>query len=104
ELLGKININAKETAEKMHDIIWMINPRNDQMENILQRMEKFLFEMCTARNILFEFQNNMSDDIELTMIQRKDILLIFKEAVNNAVKYAEAKQIIPDLSILVRQI
>ncbi|MBK7109842.1 MAG: tetratricopeptide repeat protein [Bacteroidetes bacterium] len=94
ELLSKININAKETAEKMHDIIWMINPRNDQMENILQRMEKFLFEMCTARNILFEFQNNMSDDIELTMIQRKDILLIFKEAVNNAVKYAEAKQII----------
>ncbi|MBP9550196.1 MAG: ATP-binding protein, partial [Chitinophagales bacterium] len=104
ELLGKININAKETAEKMHDIIWMINPRNDQMENILQRMEKFLYEMCTARNILFEFQNNMSDDIELTMIQRKDILLIFKEAINNAVKYGEATQIEVSINFVQNQV
>ncbi|MFN0275118.1 MAG: tetratricopeptide repeat protein [Chitinophagales bacterium] len=97
EILKKINSNAKETAEKMHDIIWMINPKHDQLENILERMEKFLFEMCSPKGIRFEFKKDIKEILKLNMQQRKDLLLIFKEAVNNAVKYANAKKITAEI-------
>lgn len=89
EILGKIVINATETAEKMHDIIWMINPKQEQMENITDRMERFLLEMCAPKKIRFEFINQYGNDLKLSMQQRKNLLLIFKEAVNNAAKYAD---------------
>lgn len=98
EILQKINNNAKETAEKMHDIIWMINPKHDQLENILQRMEKFLYEMCSPKNIQFEFLKETDTNLKLNMQQRKNLLLIFKEAVNNAVKYSGANKISIQLS------
>ncbi|HNI53865.1 MAG TPA: tetratricopeptide repeat protein [Chitinophagales bacterium] len=93
DLLGRIQVNASETAEKMHDIIWMINPKHDQLSGILSRMENFMFDMCSPGEISFNLQKNIDPNIKLNMLQRKDLMLIFKEAVNNAVKYAAATNI-----------
>ncbi|MFN0275116.1 MAG: tetratricopeptide repeat protein [Chitinophagales bacterium] len=96
DILEKISNNAKDSAEKMQDIIWMINPKNDNTENMLQRMQKFLQEMCEPMNIKHEFNNTISG-IKLDMHKRKNILLIYKEAVNNAVKYSGANKITTEI-------
>lgn len=98
ELLGRIQVNASETAEKMHDIIWMINPKHDQLSGILQRMENFMFDMCSPNDISFNLQKNIDPNIKLNMLQRKDLMLIFKEAVNNAVKYSGGTNIQAQIS------
>jgi signal transduction histidine kinase len=98
DILQKISNNAKETVEKMSDIIWMINPKYDQLDNIKQRMEKNLYQMCSPKNIRYEFQVDYKHDLKLTMLQRKNLLMIFKEAVNNAVKYSDAKTITANVS------
>ncbi len=98
EILKKISNNANETVEKMGDIIWMINPKYDQLENIKVRMAKFIYEICSAKNILYELNAEFADKLKLNMQQRKNLLLIFKEGVNNAAKYSKAEKITVSIS------
>ncbi|MBC8047811.1 MAG: hypothetical protein H7Y00_13520 [Fimbriimonadaceae bacterium] len=93
-LLEKMSINSKEMIENMSDIVWMIKPANDAFRNIEGRMLNFAVELCSAKNIkLIMHRNEALDDMKIKMEQRKDLYLIFKEAVNNAVKYSECSQL-----------
>lgn len=88
-LLDKISSNSKEMIENMSDIVWMIKPGNDDFKNIGNRMLNFANELCAPAGINFEFNKDAATDaIQISMEQRRDIYLIFKEAVNNAVKYS----------------
>jgi signal transduction histidine kinase len=99
-MLDKISSNARESVESMSDIVWMINPKNDLFSNLINRMEFYASEMCSGKNIALDFQKKEAEDaIKISMEARKNIYLIFKEAVNNAVKYSEASQ----LKILLEQ-
>lgn len=100
QLLDKISSNARESVESMSDIVWMINPKNDRFVNLLNRMESYATEMCSGKNIELDFQKTPeADGLHIPMEARKNIYLIFKEAVNNAVKYSGANQ----LKIVVEQ-
>lgn len=89
ELLNKISSNSKEMIENMSDIVWMIKPGNDDFKSIENRMLNFANELCTPADINFEFNKDAAADaVHIPMELRRDIYLIFKEAVNNAVKYS----------------
>ncbi|HYV91621.1 MAG TPA: two-component regulator propeller domain-containing protein [Chitinophagales bacterium] len=91
-LLGSINENARTTVESMSDIVWAINPKNDRFENILQRMRTFASGILEARNIDLRFEAPSSlYELKLPMENRKNLYLIFKEAVNNVAKYSGCK-------------
>ena len=78
----------------MSDIVWMIKSGNDSFENVLQRMSQFAFEILEAKNIELDFANTESlPALKLTMEQRKNFYLFFKEAINNAAKYSEAEKV-----------
>ncbi len=77
--------------EKMDDIVWSINPRNDSLENLLSRIKRFATTLFEAKNIDYEIsiQENINE-VKLPMEWRQHIYLILKEAINNLVKYSEA--------------
>jgi signal transduction histidine kinase len=105
QLLDKISTNSKEMIENMSDIVWMIKPGNDEFVNIENRMLNFANELCVPAGINFEFNKNTSaDDIKIPMEIRRDIYLIFKEAVNNAVKYSGCKNIRANISMMQYQL
>ncbi len=88
-ILEKIGTASVEMIGEMSDTVWAINPRNDNMETILQRMESFARPLLAARGISFDFTyNKATTHLNLEMSQRKNFYLIFKEAVNNALKYS----------------
>jgi two-component system, NarL family, sensor histidine kinase UhpB len=88
-LLDKISSNSKEMIENMSDIVWMIKPGNDDFKNVENRMLNFANELCSPSGINFEFNKDAATDvIQISMEQRRDLYLIFKEAINNAVKYS----------------
>lgn len=94
QLLDKISSNSKEMIENMSDIVWMIKPGNDDFSNIQNRMLNFANELCVPAGINFEFDKNTSSDtLQISMELRRDIYLIFKEAINNAVKYSHCHTI-----------
>lgn len=91
--LEKININAAEMIDNMSDIVWMVKPGNDLFENLEARMQSFAGELCEAKNIHFEYSNESGGAVMLPMQLRRDIYLIFKEAISNAVKYSGCTRI-----------
>ncbi|MBA3647756.1 MAG: hypothetical protein H0W62_04270 [Chitinophagales bacterium] len=91
-LLETINENSRTTIEAMSDIVWAINPKNDRFENILQRMRTFASGILEAKNIDLKFDASPSlPGLKLSMEKRKNLYLVFKEAVNNIAKYSSSK-------------
>lgn len=93
-LLEKISENARGMVDSMSDIVWAIKPGNDKLGDLKKRMENFALEICGPNNIEldFKFDNSLAEQ-KLQMEQRKDLYLVFKEAVNNAAKYSECKNL-----------
>ncbi len=92
-ILEKMSTNAKETMEKMSDLVWTIKPEEAEGSNLKQRMERFAYEICGAKNIDLFLDLEKLETKDLSMEQRKNMYLIFKEALNNAVKYSGAEKI-----------
>lgn len=91
-VLERIAATSSEMISEMNDIVWTINPRNDSMQKILQRMESFAKPLLHTQNIQFRFQYDPAVmNVNLEMEKRKNFYLIFKEAVNNALKYSGCK-------------
>ena len=90
-LLEKIGNSSRNMIESVNDMVWAINPQNDNFENIIKRMRGFAAEILAARDIAFhfDFDKNLVQS-KLKMEMRRNFYLIFKEAVNNAAKYSGA--------------
>jgi two-component system, NarL family, sensor histidine kinase UhpB len=93
EIVAKMSSNAKETMDKMGDIVWMIKPGETEAGSLKQRMERFAYEISSTKNIEVQLLLEELEKTKPTMEQRKNIWLIFKEAVNNAVKYSDTQKI-----------
>jgi len=94
ELLQKISEQSADMQQSMSDIVWSIRPDNDKMENLVIRMREYLGQTVEARNMLVQFSADENVlNKTLSMQHRQHIFLIFKEAVNNAVKYSEGKTV-----------
>ncbi len=91
---GTIGARARQVMEAMSDIVWSVNPRNDSMNNILQRMKEFSVELFESQGITLHFEADETvKTMNLPMEQRKDFYLLFKEAANNAAKYSGATEV-----------
>jgi signal transduction histidine kinase len=94
EILQQVSKEARMVIEKMDDIIWTINPENDEGYNLETRLKTFAIPLFESKDINFSF--NFSDELEtlkIEMEKRRDIYLILKEAINNAVKYSQSNLI-----------
>ena len=92
-VLGKMSENAREIVENMADIVWAINPRNDSLQFMEDRMHAFIAAVCGSKNIIPHFNQINFHELKLPMEMRKNIFLIFKEAVNNSAKYSACKNL-----------
>lgn len=98
--LDQIASNSKEMVEKMSDIVWTINPKNDSFERIIFKLQAFALNLCAGKGIRLHFSVEEGvNRFNPSMQSRKNIYLLAKEAINNAVKYARAE----NLYLLVRQ-
>jgi signal transduction histidine kinase len=93
EMLHKVTSYSKETMDKMSDIVWMIKQDTEDGKDLQERMQRFLYEMCSSKGVVHHFDGELLKTLKLNTEQKKAIYLIFKEAVNNALKYASAEHI-----------
>lgn len=95
EVLSKIGTASRELIEKMSDIVWSLNPDNETFEQLQNRMQAFAAMILTPNDISFEFRNTGEiKSLKLSNEKRKNLFLIYKEAVHNIVKYAECKTVL----------
>lgn len=90
QALEMIGESSRRIIDAMSDIVWTINPGNDSFENIIMRMRSLAFNLLRAKNIEFTFRADEDlNNLKLSMENRRNFFLIFKESINNLVKYAE---------------
>jgi signal transduction histidine kinase len=88
---SKIAEQSSRMMESMSDIVWSISPGNDSLEHVVSKMKEFAAEILEPKNITYKFRGDDSlKDTALSLDKRKNLFLIFKEAVNNAAKYSGA--------------
>jgi signal transduction histidine kinase len=80
---------ARRLTDAMQDIIWMIKPGNESFVDMELRMKDFAIRMASPRGIAFEMDGSVTPlENELRIELRKDLLLLFKEIIHNAVRHA----------------
>lgn len=87
----KINLQSKTILENMSDIVWSINPHNDTLDKLILRVRELLNELLEPCHINYHFElKGQAECIRLNPHQRKEVFLIFKEAITNLVKHSQA--------------
>jgi len=80
--------------DAMSDIVWTINPENDSFENIILRLRSLAYNLLRAKDIEFTFKADETlNHLKLSLEKRRNFYLIFKEALNNLIKYSRAKRV-----------
>ncbi len=93
ETLSLISGTSRELVDAMGDIVWAVNPKRDHLVDLVKRMRRFASDVFSARNIVFRFEAPVDDrDIRLGTETRREVLLIFKEAVNNIARHSQCTQ------------
>lgn len=94
EYLEKIKAYSSGLMESMSDIVWAVNPANDTIGRILIRMKELAAELLEPLQVSYRFVHDLEmDNLRISLEQRKNIYLIYKEALNNLAKYSGASEV-----------
>ena len=92
--LSKIGIDSRDVLNSMDDIIWSVNPKNDSLSSLTVRLREYAIPLCESKDIKFIMNEDEAIyTLKLGMDERRNIFLIVKEAVNNAVKHSGCSQL-----------
>lgn len=91
--LSRISEEVTGSGQALDDIIWSVDTKNDTLEEMIARMRRYAAE-------LFEATDNIKCDLDfeegiasrkINIEERRDIYLVYKEALNNIYKHSGAK-------------
>jgi ligand-binding sensor domain-containing protein/two-component sensor histidine kinase len=98
--LSSIARIARESVSSMSDIVWAINPKRESLLDLTRRMRQHAEEVFTLRDIDLRFNGpSAADSLKLGMDVRRDLLLIFKEAVNNCARHSRCERVEIDMRV-----
>ncbi len=98
--LFKIKESAQEAIVGIRDIIWVLDDSKDTIEHLFTRISSFAASLCEANDIAYKLViTQEARDYKLAQGERRNLYMILKEAVNNAVKYAEARELVLSASL-----
>ncbi|NIJ52873.1 ATP-binding protein [Dyadobacter arcticus] len=91
-LLAHIRSDSEETINTIRDTVWTINPDNDSPAKLFEKMRSLAFQMLAVKEIAVQFENEArtGNRLGINMEQRRNLYLIFKEAINNIAKHSSA--------------
>lgn len=100
-ILEKIENQSKNLADKIGDIIWSMKPGKDEFMTLSSRIKNFANDILGATDIHYQVNIDPAiDDLVKDITVRKNIVLIAKEAINNAAKYSHAIEVSISLQIV----
>lgn len=106
DYLMRISENTKGLSGGMRDFIWTLDPDKDSLHEVAVRLKDFGDELFDKTGIAFRVAG-MTEKMEqahLTTDWRRHLVLIFKEAMNNALKHADCKNVTLNLELKNRYI
>lgn len=87
---------TKETIYELRDTIWAMNKNDISLEDLQSRISNFIDKgnvFSSGINFSFNVDKTLREDLKFTSVKGMNIYRIIQEAINNAIKYAEASTI-----------
>ncbi len=98
--LSTIATTSRELVDSMSDIVWAINPNRDNLSDLSQRMRRFGSDLLTTHDIEFRFTVQETErPVKLDAHVRRQVFLIFKEGIHNAVRHSACANVEVELRI-----
>jgi len=91
---GKIVDNSNDLVQKMNEIIWAMNEKNDTVEDLIFYTRAYAVEYCEENDL--ECEVNIPETIPPHFVSgevRRNLFLTVKESLHNIVKHADAKKV-----------
>ncbi|MBK8280008.1 MAG: hypothetical protein IPK94_07775 [Saprospiraceae bacterium] len=93
-LINTLLNNSRDTSSLLSDTIWALNPKHDSFDKLIDKMKSFAHNMLSAKEITYQFdQSGNGPQPSISIEQKRNIYLIYKEAINNIAKHSEATQV-----------
>jgi len=103
EMLRKISKESAIVLENIGDIVWSIKAESEQ--SLEERIKNFVADVLSAANIQYKISIEEGVEGMIRNIEaRKNIILLIKEAVNNAMKYSKASHVAVSIKKLAGQL
>lgn len=93
--LPLIKEGTQDAINGIRDIIWVLDDRKDTIEHLVARVSAFAVPLCEANGISFRADiSDNSRDLKLAQAERRNLYMMLKEAVNNAIKYSGCRNLL----------
>ena len=95
-LVDQIKQNAAALYNGTKDILWALDPKSDNLYETLIHIKEIGIELFQDMPVKFKFDgiDEGLQLIKLPMEYSRNITMIFKESLNNALKHAEASEVV----------
>jgi signal transduction histidine kinase len=92
--LVQISDTARELTQAVDEIVWAVNPRQDTLDGLVNYICQFAQEYLTVAGILCRLDvPGHLPPLPLSADVRHNLFLAVKEALNNIVKHAQAREV-----------
>jgi signal transduction histidine kinase len=105
EELQNIGETAQQLVSSMGEIIWSMTPGNNRAEDFFSYTREQLNKQLEYSGMEYsiDFPENVVE-VEMTNEMRRNLLMVTKEIINNAIKYSNAQEIKIKAELLKRKL
>jgi signal transduction histidine kinase len=99
-LLTEIADSSRGLIGSMRDLVWVIDPGAGTLADLEARVRQVATALLEPRGIVWSLPGvDGADRLALSSDQRRQLLMFFKEGLNNAVRYADCGHVTLDIAV-----
>jgi signal transduction histidine kinase/ligand-binding sensor domain-containing protein len=92
--LASIAAGSGELVDSMSDIVWAVNPGRDRFGDLVHRMRRVAGDLMSGGEVELSFTAPAGEpDARLGDDVRRQVLLVYKEAMNNVVRHSGCSRV-----------
>ncbi len=94
DMAEQVRKDAKDLYFGMKDFVWAIDSKSDNLQELIVYLTDFGEELFQNKRIVFKVQKELMGGVDkLPYYWSKQLLLLFKEAMTNSLKHANATEV-----------
>ncbi|GAB3336541.1 hypothetical protein GCM10027299_46700 [Larkinella ripae] len=91
----KISSISADMVTSMNEIIWSLNTKNDSLNGLIAYTRSYASEFIDNTSLTLRTEvEELPNEVPMRGVDRRNVFLTVKEALNNVVKHAQASQVI----------
>ena len=97
---SKIRESSSQLVDVMSEIVWSMNSKNDNLENLLGFIRNYVLNYFEGLPVKLSMEYpDVIPDVEIKSKERRNVFLVVKETLNNIVKHAQATEVVLHVDI-----